>query len=213
MKKYIYITNSSKIKSFLKKIQSVGVPNKLTIKELEKLGFKSQNDRPLIRIMKAIDFISEDGVPTNNWISYRDKKKAGYVLAEGIRKYYAELFRTYPKANHQDNKTLRDFFTAETEVGDRMVGYMVSTFNALKEFANFEIEKLPKEKRDVPEEREEKNIHKIPDVEKLPPPQAPSLHFDFQIHISPEAKPEQIDKIFESIAKHFEKFYLPKKSK
>lgn len=31
-----------------------------------------------------------------------------------------------------------------------------------------------------------------------------SLHIDLQIHISPEASPEQIDKVFESMAKHLQ---------
>ncbi len=31
----------------------------------------------------------------------------------------------------------------------------------------------------------------------------PSIHVDFQIHISPESTPEQIDKIFESMSRHF----------
>ena len=30
----------------------------------------------------------------------------------------------------------------------------------------------------------------------------PSVHIDFQIHISPEASPEQIDQIFESMRRH-----------
>lgn len=33
-------------------------------------------------------------------------------------------------------------------------------------------------------------------------PWQPSVHIDLQIHISPEAKPEQIDQIFESISRH-----------
>ncbi|MBA7690932.1 hypothetical protein ES703_99468 [subsurface metagenome] len=33
----------------------------------------------------------------------------------------------------------------------------------------------------------------------------PSIHVDFQIHISPESTPEQIDKIFESMSRHFGK--------
>ncbi|MES2405495.1 MAG: hypothetical protein V4567_14340 [Pseudomonadota bacterium] len=31
---------------------------------------------------------------------------------------------------------------------------------------------------------------------------SPKLHVDIQIHISPDSSPEQIDKIFESMAKH-----------
>jgi hypothetical protein len=30
----------------------------------------------------------------------------------------------------------------------------------------------------------------------------PALHIDIQVHISPEASPDQIDKIFASMAKH-----------
>ncbi len=33
----------------------------------------------------------------------------------------------------------------------------------------------------------------------------PSIHIDIQIHISPDAKPDQIDQIFASIAKHLRK--------
>ena len=41
-------------------------------------------------------------------------------------------------------------------------------------------------------------------VREETPPQ-PSVHIDFQIHISPESTPEQIDKIFESMSRHFGK--------
>jgi len=35
---------------------------------------------------------------------------------------------------------------------------------------------------------------------------SPKLHIDVQVHISPESSPEQIDKIFESMAKHLKDF-------
>ncbi|MBN7821290.1 hypothetical protein [Bowmanella yangjiangensis] len=35
---------------------------------------------------------------------------------------------------------------------------------------------------------------------------SPRLHIDVQVHISPESSPEQIDKIFESMAKHLKDF-------
>ena len=40
-------------------------------------------------------------------------------------------------------------------------------------------------------------------AEKEGKPKQPSVHIDFQIHISPEATPEQIDQIFESMSRHF----------
>ena len=210
MAKYIYLVNPAKIKSFLAKIQSIGIPAKLTIKEIEGLGFKSKNDRQLLTMMKALDFVSADGTPTEKWKNYRDKKKAGHVLAEGIRKHYAELFKTYPNAHLESNQTIKDFFRAKTTLGDQPRKYMLTTFNSLKELAEFKAEKPPEEE---PAIQKDKIEPEIPGEEapSIPPP--PSIHIDLQIHISPEAKPEQIDKIFESIAKHFKGFYPPQKAK
>ncbi|MCW3589017.1 hypothetical protein K6Y74_37430, partial [Burkholderia cenocepacia] len=46
--------------------------------------------------------------------------------------------------------------------------------------------------------------------QRQPPPVgsafSPKLHIDVQIHISPESSAEQIDKIFESMAKHLKDF-------
>ena len=39
-------------------------------------------------------------------------------------------------------------------------------------------------------------------VHGLKEDKSPSIHIDLQIHISPDASPDQIDKIFESISKH-----------
>ena len=59
--------------------------------------------------------------------------------------------------------------------------------------------------------------NKKKDLESKPPPPGkgvinskgpPSLHFDIQIHISPDASPEQIDKVFESMARHLKDFFV-----
>jgi len=39
----------------------------------------------------------------------------------------------------------------------------------------------------------------LPSIQKTT---LPSIHIDLEIHVSPESTPEQIDKVFESIAKH-----------
>ncbi|TET73857.1 MAG: hypothetical protein E3J56_03465 [Candidatus Aminicenantes bacterium] len=210
MAKFLYLANPAKIKSFLAKIQSIGIPTKLTIKEIEGYGFKSKNDRQLLTLMKALDFVSADGKPTEKWKNYRDKKKAGRVLAEEIRKHFAELFNTYPNAHEESNQTIKDFFRAKTEVGPNARKYMLTTFNALKELADFKAEKPPEDKPAIQKEKIEPEIPGEETPSILPPP---SIHIDLQIHISPEAKLDQIDKIFESMAKHLKDFYRPQKAK
>ena len=41
----------------------------------------------------------------------------------------------------QDDETLRNFFKAETELGERASDYMVKTFRALTDLADFKVEK------------------------------------------------------------------------
>jgi len=42
------------------------------------------------------------------------------------------------------------------------------------------------------------------------PSRAPDIHIDIQIHIAPDAPESQIDKIFESIARHFNRLFRNK---
>ena len=148
MAEYPYIANAAKIRKFLETIQAVGVPPKLSIKYVASLGFKSANDRPLVAIMKAIGFASQSGEPTERWKQYRNKKQAGAVLAEGIRECYAELFKTYPDAHLKDNEALHNFFSTHTAVGAVALKFMVMTFKALANLADFGV--TPSTPREVP---------------------------------------------------------------
>ena len=133
-----YTPTPASIPKFLQHIQSAGVPAKVTQIYLVGVGFKSTNDRYLIAILKAIDFIDNSGTPTDRWRSYRDKAKAPGVLAAGIRHAYSELFETYPDAYRKDDEAIRNFFGSRTDLGESTLGLAVRTFKALCEKANFE---------------------------------------------------------------------------
>lgn len=76
MATFLYLTNPARLKQFLKKIQHTGKPKKLTRRNLEGLGFKSKNDRPIIGALKSLGFLDSSGVPTERWKLYRNKSKA-----------------------------------------------------------------------------------------------------------------------------------------
>lgn len=143
MEKFVYSVNAANIKPFLEKIQSVGKPDKLTLKILESMGFKSTNDRALVSITKALGLTSADGVPTERWQQYRDKPNARRILAAGIREHYSDLFRMYPDAYRQDNEALTNFFNSQTSLSARTVSAMVQTFKTLVENADFESPEIP----------------------------------------------------------------------
>lgn len=138
MADFPYSANPANIKRFFEKLQSVGKPSKITFKWIEGIGFKSSNDRSLIAILKALQFTDTSGVPTERWAQFRHKEQSKVVMASAIKESYAALYETYPDAHRKDDEALRNFFSSHTDVGEGAIAYMVRTFKALVEFADFD---------------------------------------------------------------------------
>jgi len=132
---FIYITNPAKIRSFLEKIRAAGKPDKVTLKTIESLGFKSVNDRALLPIIKALGLVDGSGVPTARWGAFRSNYKA--ALAAGIREHYAKLFTLYPDAFQKDTEALNSFFSSHTSVSAGTLKFIISTFKTLCSIADF----------------------------------------------------------------------------
>ena len=109
MTDYPYIRTTGKLKEFLQKIPSMDEPISVSTRWLPKVGFKSANHRPIVRILDFIGFVSSN-MPTDRWRAYCVKRKSRRVLAEGISEGYAELFRLYPDAHQRSDTELKDFF-------------------------------------------------------------------------------------------------------
>lgn len=137
MAAFPYALVPSKIQEFLHHAQSAGVPEKVTIKYLEQVGFKSKHDRAIIPVLKFIGFADDRGVPTKRWQEYRNRSKSGKVLAAALKSAYPDLFKTYPDAHRKDTEALRNYFSAHTKVGERALQGIVGTFKALAEKADF----------------------------------------------------------------------------
>ena len=200
MAEFPYSAKPSSLPGFLEKIQAVGVPDKVTLKYLATLGFKSSNDRYIPGILKSLGFIDQSGVPTERWRVYRNKKRAPSELAIAIRDAYLGLFTVYDDAYRKDDEALRNFFTSNTTVGEQAVSYMVRTFKTLCELADFTSTPQPSVE-----------ITAIPPVEvaaeaKLADGATVSQGITVNVNIQltlPETKDSSIyDKIFESLKKH-----------
>lgn len=137
MPEYPYTLVTNKLQNFLQKIPSMGVPDVVNTKWLPSVGFKSKNDRSIISIVKFIGFIDSLGKPTDRWKAYRDRSKAKFVMAQGIKDGYFELFRLYPDADTRSNEELRNFFSPKISGGDQVVSATVNTFKVLCSLADF----------------------------------------------------------------------------
>jgi hypothetical protein len=199
-----YTTVPGKIKPLLDKIRGVGIPPKATVQWLKSIGFKSSNDTTLLGMLKAVGLVDSSNIPTPTWSGYRGAKHRE-VLGEAIKMGYAELFAVYPDAWQRSNTELEHVFATSTTAGKQVISKTVASFKALCECADFgSIGESPN--------------HAMHTTTPLHAPvtvsagsaqttatntkTVPSIHIDLQIHVSPEATPEQIDQIFKSMAKH-----------
>ena len=212
MADFPYIEDAAKrIGKFFSKIQSLNVPESASTKWLPKIGgFGSSKNRPLIKILKFIGFITNSNKPTKRWRDYRDRSQSKTIMAEGIKQGYSALFEQYSDAYRRDDNDLRNFFSRHSDEEEQVIASTVDTFKALCSLADF-----GQEEDDTQEDQEAIDSAESPtpatepdpndDQSKSPqadPTFSPELNINVQIHISSDAEHDQIDKIFESMAKH-----------
>jgi uncharacterized protein DUF5343 len=195
MANFVYTPKSGGLKSFFGKIIGLGIPDNVTIKWLGSIGFTSTNDRPMIPILKALEFIDTSGVPTDNYRQYRNSSLSGTIMAKAIKKYYSSLFAVYPNANEKDNEALTNFFRSHTDVGGRALNLMTLTFKALCGLGNFNSD------IEIPQQEEEKEVKEKPMAIFTKEKQGKNVTINLNIQITvPETENEEIyDKFFKSM--------------
>ncbi|MCQ1855838.1 DUF5343 domain-containing protein [Neorhizobium galegae] len=125
------------------------------------------------------------------------------VLGDAIRKGYADLYSVYPDAHARSNTELGHVFSTSSTAGQPVISKTVSTFKALVAEAEFSAEDDQNSilhsgpLHVAPAQSAASTSPQLPSMQN-----GPAVHIDIQIHISPESTTEQIDKIFESMAKH-----------
>lgn len=203
MADFPYAAVPKKLSTLLEKIQTAGVPTKADTSWLKIHGFKSSNDPSALRILEFIGFIDSTKQPTEQWKNYRHKGKSKSVLGGAIKRGYAVLYEDLPEAHQSSDDDLEDFFRVHSTAGDQAISRTVKTFQTLCSLADFSV----KSANGAGTDNNGNAASESPVQPLVAPPQniespVPALHIDVQVHISAEASESQIDKIFESMAKH-----------
>jgi hypothetical protein len=193
-----YTKVNGKLKDLLAKIRDVAIPAKASNEWLKSIGFKSSNDASLLTVIKSIGLTDGNGKPSNNWNDYRGSNHKK-VLGKCIQLGYSDLFSVYSDAWKRSNEELEHVVSTKTTSGKQVIETIVKTFQTLCSFADFDVTPSAS--------REPQTTPTLPPVQKpadgFPDKHlSPSVHIDLQIHISPDAKPDQIDQIFASMSKH-----------
>lgn len=202
-----YLTTVKNLHGILNAIQGAQAPEKFTQKFLESLEFKSNTDRLVINLLKAIRFLDDGGRPTKRYFAYLDQSQGGKVLAEGIREAYADLFKVNVNAHRMSNtevvnklKTL-----SEGKISEAVAKKMSMTFLALVKQADFSGPPAT-DASTKDETRPDTTRQAATDTETVEPirPGLPigGLVYNIQIMLPESRDPAVYDAIFRSLRSH-----------
>lgn len=181
----------------------------------------------LISPLKRLGIIDENNKPTERANSWRLPTTYPTACDEMLEQVYPEELRQLLNGPDVDKSRVKAWFQSSAKLGEAAADQAASLYVLLqqkvpKSLAEFRQTKSLKTtstgkkdgttktnsklrtERGTAQPELDPNIHSPAAVDKPPltDASAVSLHIDFQIHISPEASPEQIDSIFASMAKH-----------
>ncbi len=193
---YVY----GQIPQLFDKIKQGQAPDKFTTQYLKDIGFSSSNHRAFIPILKAIGFLSSDGIPTKRYHDYRNDALSRKILGQALKEAYSEIFYISAKPTEKDKKLIQGKFKSAHNTSDRNAELMTKTFFALLELADVEdtviatpTEKSIKKKPKTEAEKDTKQV--TPFTSK----NAPSLHYNIQIHLPATKDIEVYNAIFKSL--------------
>jgi len=180
----------------------------------------------IIPPLRAFGLIGEDNKPTDLAYDWRDDTKYADVCEKIFEKVYSQELRDiFHDPRNIDIKAVEAWFARDAKVGQAAARAYGATFAMLLEadVSKAKEQKAAKQKNGTDKPKVAKTSAPTkkavpPPTEKAAPPPpppvvethgtggkpvfSPKLHVDIQIHISPDSSPEQIEKIFESMAKH-----------
>lgn len=174
--------------------------------------------------LKALGIVGEDSKPTDLAYDWRDDSKYPEVCEKIIESIYPQelqdLFHT-PDAQLSD---VTSWFMRDAKVGEPAAKMFAATYIMLlqkrPEYTKDNTKPKAARPKDATPKKAAATKKKAPetkanltDASDTNSPDSgithgfsPRLHIDVQVHISPESSPEQIDRIFESMAKHLKDF-------
>jgi len=197
-----YVQVYGQLTDFFKKISEGQAPSQFTHQHLKDLGFTSTNHRALIPLLKALDLLSDDGIPRARYHDYRITAQSGRVIAEALREAYGDLFVIKARPTDADKALIEGKFKSTHNVSDRVAKLMAATFFSLLGLAALEELAPPKPKPEKPpkeKEKEEKQKEERPEVKLTTPP---GLHYNIQIHLPATKDIEVFNAIFKSLKEH-----------
>jgi len=196
------------------------IPSIVTISYLKSLlNLDSEKSaRNLLGPLKQLGLIDAENKPTQRANDWRDDKKYTEVCNSMVKEIYpSDLVDLFPDSE-VDFEAVKNWFMHSGQLGEGAASQNAQMFVLLKSGLSDQaltgpnmVKQTSPKKNNRGNGRAKKDSNKSIEDERvikenvgIPADKTglPSVHIDLQIHISPDASSEQIDKVFESIARH-----------
>ncbi|WP_127782530.1 DUF5343 domain-containing protein [Rhodococcus sp. X156] len=135
---FVFNYSPGKLEEFIKKLQSVGTPEKMTTDFPKSIGFGSSHARSFPTVLKYAGLLDSSGQPND---AYKKGLRGGQpgrrLVGKAIAKAYKPLFDVYPQADSQTDSDLVTVVKSNSDLNDEKAGLVVKTFKVLCKFGDF----------------------------------------------------------------------------
>lgn len=200
---YPYMMSNNKIEPILDQIRKAAEPSKFTHSFLKNLGFKSTNDRGIIPLLKALDFLHESGSPTEYYKDLRDDTIWKKALGRQIKDLYSDLYNIHTEIHNASDDEIKGAISRVTGKDAKVVGRYFNTFKTLIKLADFDgitAKQEPEQEKKKASDSKQKPQNQIPPVQiPVKDSTRPDFHYNIQIHLPATTDISVYNAIFKSI--------------
>lgn len=201
---YPYIISNNKIGPILSRVRSAQKPSRFTLDTLTKWGFTASNDRAMLRILKSLGFLSENGAPTEHYDRLRDPNDWQYVLGERVRELYSDLFAIDAKLHSAAESEVKGAMSRVTGKDEETVKRYYATFKSLANLGKFEPKQPKTGSEDIAPETggDEDTPAEAAAGVKLLGLNVAGFHYNIQLHLPATTDIGVYNAIFKSLREH-----------
>lgn len=198
-----YTQAYSSLEGFFERVRDAQAPDKFILQLLKDWGYKSNNHRAFLAILKSLGFLSSDGTPTQRYHEYRNHSKSKEIMGTALKEAYSDIFLIKAHPTASDKGLIQGKFKSFHNASDNVAKLHANTFFALLDLAdiNGKVTK-PQKKEATAETKEPEQIKDTPTVETNLPMGKLGLHYNIQIHLPATKDVEVYNAIFKSIKEH-----------
>ncbi len=200
-----YVNAYGNISNLFSAIKISSVPPKFTQDFLSTMmGLKSSSYRAMIPFLKRLEFIDQGNTPTQLYKDYRDETQSKSLIAKAIKKAYSDLFTAHEYAYKLDRTQLITKLKTLTgaSADDKVIPYVVGTFQELVKLADFETIHIEKPKSPIEATQEIQKMQQAPSDKLQSMPKNIGISYTINLNLPATTEVEVFNAIFKSLKEH-----------